>query len=216
MTANKNLARVAGSFYLVNVICSIFSLVFGPANNIGEHVAAFRAAVAAGLVATVSILLAALVLYAFFSWIDQRMAFAMVVLNAVGSAISIGTTAIAIGALEIATVPSYTTGLSTQAVQALVHLFLEINRLGIVLSFIFWALWLVPLGWLVYRSGWFPKALGIALIAACGGYLVAVVGDYFSPGFRWKQASYAELLGIAEIVFAVWLVAGRFRSHAAR
>jgi hypothetical protein len=40
------------------------------------------------------------------------------------------------------------------------------------LAQIFFGLWLTPMGYLAYKSGWFPKALGIALGVVCVSYLV--------------------------------------------
>ncbi len=38
---------------------------------------------------------------------------------------------------------------------------------------IFWGLWLLPFGLLVYRSGFLPRFLGVWLMLACFGWLVA-------------------------------------------
>ncbi|WP_432264957.1 DUF4386 domain-containing protein [Croceitalea rosinachiae] len=38
---------------------------------------------------------------------------------------------------------------------------------GIEISQIFWGLWLFPFGYLVYKSGFLPKLLGVLLMAGC-------------------------------------------------
>src|SRR5690606_38694596 len=43
------------------------------------------------------------------------------------------------------------------------------------ISSMFWGLWMMPLGWLAYRSGLVPKVIGMALIAGGFGYLSAFV-----------------------------------------
>src|SRR5262245_15067859 len=43
------------------------------------------------------------------------------------------------------------------------------------LATIFWGLWMMPLGWLSYRSGLVPKVIGIGLIAGGFGYLASFV-----------------------------------------
>ncbi len=78
---------------------------------------------------------------------------------------------------------------------------------GYLIAGIFFGLWLLPLGYLVYRSGYFPRVLGIMLMVGCFGYLTdAFVTSLFpSVGatvgliFRWVAS-------IAEISFLLWLL----------
>lgn len=50
-------------------------------------------------------------------------------------------------------------------------LFLEMHRSGILLAQIFWGLWLLFLGSLVFRSGFLPRLLGIAVLIGAAGWL---------------------------------------------
>ncbi len=58
-----------------------------------------------------------------------------------------------------------------QQLNAQAMLFLQIHDQGVMLANIFWGLRLFPFGVLVMRSGFFPRILGILLIAACFGYV---------------------------------------------
>ena len=49
---------------------------------------------------------------------------------------------------------------------------------------IFWGLWLFPFGYLVYKSYFLPKILGIILMAGCIGYIMDFLGYYLWPGIR--------------------------------
>ena len=213
----KQLARVAGVLYLIVVVCSIFSEVVGSTitvsgnaaattANIAGHATLFRAGLLAGLVSNITVLVVALILYAILRRVSPAIALAMVVLNAVAGAIADVNGLNHLGALLIATVPGYTAGLSAPSAHALVLLAVELNRLGGLIAFVFWGLWLLPLGYLVYKSASFPKILGILLAISGSGYLVADAGSFVSPGFQWSPALYIELLGVAEILFALWLV----------
>jgi hypothetical protein len=71
----------------------------------------------------------------------------------------------------------------------------------------FFGLLLLPLGYLVLGSGWFPKALGVLLIAGCFGYLVDLFAQFLAPGV----AESIELLVVApaavgELSFIAWLL----------
>jgi len=46
---------------------------------------------------------------------------------------------------------------------------------------IFWGLWLLPLGLLIFKSGFIPKIIGILLLAACVGNLIDFGMFFFAP-----------------------------------
>ena len=53
-----------------------------------------------------------------------------------------------------------------------VSLFLELHEYGVFIAQIFWGIWLFPMGYLVYKSGFIPKIIGVLLMIACFGYLI--------------------------------------------
>src|SRR5215469_9773462 len=55
--------------------------------------------------------------------------------------------------------------------EALAMLFLNLHFQGFMVAQLFWGLWLIPFGVLVFRSGFLPRVLGALLIIACFGYL---------------------------------------------
>jgi hypothetical protein len=54
---------------------------------------------------------------------------------------------------------------------------------GVLAAGIFFGLWLAPMGYLVYNSGWFPKALGVLLIVGCVCYLVDTFAAFLFSSF---------------------------------
>ena len=46
---------------------------------------------------------------------------------------------------------------------------------------IFFGLWLLPMGWLVLRSEWMPRALGWTLIAGGVGYVISAFVSQLFP-----------------------------------
>ena len=51
--------------------------------------------------------------------------------------------------------------------QALAMLFLYLYKNGFMIAQIFYGAWLFPLGYLVFKSGFLPRILGIVLMVAC-------------------------------------------------
>ena len=54
--------------------------------------------------------------------------------------------------------------------QYFVRLFLDLHEYGSYIAAIFWGLWLFPLGYLIFKSNFLPKFLGVLLIIAGIGY----------------------------------------------
>jgi hypothetical protein len=219
MSSKMQLARVAGILYLIVAVCGGFSqlvvrsgsLIAGNAAATAENIRAsatlFRLGFVTDLANIVCFLVLALVLYLLLSPVNQKLASAFVILNAISVAI-VGVDLINhAGALIVATDPMYAAALGAGSADALAQLFLDLHRHGYLIAQIFFGLWLLPLGYLVYRSGYFPRVLGILLMVGCFGYLADVVAIYTSPGFESALSPYLALpAGLAEIAFLLWLL----------
>ena len=86
--------------------------------------------------------------------------------------------------------------------QALVPLFLDLHEHGITIAGIFWGLWLFPMGYLVYKSGFLPRILGILLMIGCFGYLIDSFAIFLYPSF--KEIALFTFWG--EVLFPLWLL----------
>jgi hypothetical protein len=90
---------------------------------------------------------------------------------------------------------------------ALALLFQNANDYVILIWGLFFALHLVLLGWLVYRSGYFPKIPGILLMLAGIGYFAQSFGVILAPNFSDLLSTVVLVLAIpGELVFALWLL----------
>jgi hypothetical protein len=90
---------------------------------------------------------------------------------------------------------------------ALVMLLLDAQHYGLLTAQIFFGLWLAPLGYLAYRSGWFPKALGVVLVAAAASYIVDLLAAFLFPDIGKAIHGYASILpAIAEPAMVLYLL----------
>ena len=87
--------------------------------------------------------------------------------------------------------------------EALVALFLGLRHTGILIAQIFWGLWLFPMGYLVFKSGFLPKIIGALLIVAGFGYLIDSFILFFVPDFGITFTSFTFL---GEPLIAFWLL----------
>jgi hypothetical protein len=60
-------------------------------------------------------------------------------------------------------------------------LLVDAQHYGLLAAQIFFGLWLAPLGYLAYKSGWFPKALGVLLVVAAVSALVDMLAAFLFP-----------------------------------
>jgi hypothetical protein len=79
---------------------------------------------------------------------------------------------------------------------------------GILLVSIFLGLWLLPFGYLVYRSGFLPKILDILLMRGCLGYLMNFTGNMLVKNYAVTGvAKFVSLpASIGEIGTCLWLL----------
>ncbi len=217
--STRNLARLAGALYLLVAIFGGFAqmgarasvLVAGDstatANNIRASEALFRFGFVADVINVVAFLGVALLLYAILAPVNRRWAGAFVAFNTVAVAIMGIDLVNHAGALIVATDPTYAATLGAGAADSLAALFLDLHRYGYLVAEIFFGLWLLPLGYVVYRSGYFPRALGAGLIIGSVAYLASFAIDVVSPGFSSSLAVLVAMpAAIAEVSFLLWLL----------
>jgi hypothetical protein len=217
MFSRNRLARAAGLLYLVVALGggfaeSVRSSVRVPgdaaatAAGIAQHATLFRAGFAADLIDFTCFLGVGLILYALLKPVSGPIAVSMLVINAVSVAMQALNLLNQLGALLVATDPAYTAGMGSAAANDLALLLLDLQHQGYVISQVFFGLYLLPLGYLVYRSGWFPRPLGVALMFGAGGYVAGVAANFVAPGS--SLAIYPALIGgLAELLFLLWLLA---------
>jgi len=84
---------------------------------------------------------------------------------------------------------------------------LDMHRIGYLIAQIFFGLYLLPLGYLVYRSGFMPKILGWVLMVGSAAYVAGVAVAFAGQGFESSLAtSFGLVGGIAELIFLSWLL----------
>ena len=98
----------------------------------------------------------------------------------------------------------------TDQLQALVLLFLKGHSLGYSIGLVFFGLSLFVLGYLVFKSGYFPRILGVLLIVASSGYLIDSFAGFLWPAYDDYAAIFALVVFlpafIGELAMCLWLL----------
>ena len=161
----RRFARLAGLLYLLVVVFGVLAHVVvrgrlyipgdaaATAANLAAHPALFRLGFVADLAMATFLLLTAMALYRLLRHVHPDAAAAMVV-AAVGVAITFAVLSQTFAAFLVATAPQYT-ALTTEG-PPLALLLLDTHHYGYLSAHVFFGLWLLPLGYLMYRSTMSP------------------------------------------------------------
>ena len=213
-TSPKRLARIAGVLYLGVAITGGFAEGFveprmyvagnaaATAGNVVANSGLVRMAVVAELLDYIFLVFLAMTLYILLKHVHKSVARAMLVFVALAAAIVSLNAVFLFEGLQVATDSSYEAVFGTAGSNALVLLLLDLQHYGLLIGQVYFGLWLVPLGYLAYRSGMFPKALGVVLVVAGVCYLVDLFVAFLAPDIGDIRA----FLLIPVIIAEVWML----------
>ena len=219
MNTNKKTARMAGFLYLLYIVVSIFADVLGrsklivlgdaatTARNIIESAWQFRIGFVVDLVAALLFLLTAWALYVLLKQVNENLALLFLLLNLVGVAVWCVSDLFLITSQLLLSGADYLKVFQADQLQALAMLFLYIYKNGFSgIAQIFFSAWLFPLGYLVFKSGFLPKILGIILMVECFGWLMYPIQFFLFPGNEVLSYLSSAVGFIGEFSLALWLL----------
>ncbi len=175
------------------------------ASNIMANESLFRMGIAGSLITQLIHIVVVLVLYKLFKSVNKNQTSLLVILGLVGVPISMLNTLNRVAALLLSSGAEYLKAFEPAQLQSLMMFFLNLNEQGIIIASIFWGLWLFPLGYLIYKSGFFPKILGVLMALAGFGYFLGTFTHFVLPNSK-ALSSILELMTWGELLFMVWIV----------
>ena len=205
----RKTARTAGVLYLMIIIAGIFAqffvrqslLVPGDAAATAANIAAseqlFRLGIAADLIMILSDIALALAFYVLLRAVSNALALTAAFFR-LAQAATLGINLLNLFfVLQLQSGAEYLSVFSASQLDALTLFFLEAHALGYSLAMAFFGVNLLILGYLIFKSGYFPKILGILTIVAAVGYLLA---DSFAKVLLSNYAEYAAVFDSAVII----------------
>ncbi len=176
------------------------------ARNIMASERLFRIGFMSEVVAALLFLLAAWALYVLLRPVNKNVALLFLLLNAAGVAIECCSTLIHFAAVPILRGGDYLKVFQTDQLQALTLLFLSLSGSGNIITTLFYGVWLFPLGYLVLKSGFLPRILGILLIVDGAALLVCFLQLCLFPAYQKLTYPLYPVMFIAEFGFSLWLL----------
>ena len=208
------------------VRCRAFHLAADPASTVARIQASrtfFELAIVVGAVGFVDFLLVGLVFYRLFVPVGKDAASLMFAFVAVSVPLSLSAVARQIDVLWLLDGAKELPGLGGEQLQAHVVLALHSSDNLFLITTIFSGLWLIPLGWLVYRSGFIPRVIGVLLIVGSLFYVLTFAGTVFTSDYM--NTLFGRIVGISsgipgligELGTGLWLLimGARYRNTTA-
>lgn len=221
----RKTARLTGALYFILAVLGIFSFMYaGPllyvsgdatatAHKMLANESLLRIDIAIGAISNVMFIVIALLLYQMLGHINEFQAKLMVYLVLVSVPVAFSGHALELTALEMFKGKLLSIFQLDQA-HSLAMSFLKIARISGQLLTVYWGLWLMPLGLLVFRSGFIPKIFGVLLLINGLGYLVQCFTFILLPGSLQPLMKFIFPIYFAgEIPFIFWLLIKGVRDH---
>lgn len=209
------LARLTGGLYLAYIVASVVAdklghIGLGSAQQLYEATLTNGLSFRAGLVvALVSALLFALVawgLYLLLRPVNKDLALLFLLLNAVGVAIQCASMLPLVSAMLQGDAAAHMQVFSSEQLTGLGSLAASTYKTGFVTTQLFFGAWLFPLGYLVYRSRFLPRLLGVLLLLDGIAVLIWFLQALLLPAHHAISRPGLVVSFVAEFGLALWLL----------
>jgi len=211
-------SRIAGFWYLGLAVFASVGMLLADARFVvpGDAAATaaairgdgllYRLGIASALVGQGCFVFVGLAFGRLFRPVDESLARALVTLVVVAVPIAFLNEVFRFAPVVLLGEPSLP-GFEPAQLQALALFFLKLHEEGILIVSVFWGLWLLPLGILTWKSGFFPRVFGALLLVNGVSYVVdSFVGLVVPDVHRAIAPVMGVLLAIGEIPFLLWLL----------
>ncbi len=225
MIEPQQTARTAAWWYLACALTAPFSLIYVPSKlivaadpaatlrNLLASESLFRWSLFSGLLSTACFMIAVLMLYRLFGAVSRALALAMVALALVSLPLSLLDAIDGVVTLNLLHGTRLLSGVDPALRQSLALLFVALGGPVVAISELFWGLWLLPLGALVFRSRFLPRWLGVVLLVNGLAYVATSCAAIVAPAYVPLVSRLAAIPELGEPVFILWLLFRGIRSE---
>ena len=206
------MARIAGFLYLCMAAFGVLAMAVTSGiartdavttlTSIRNASGLIRIGLGADVISSLAFLLTAMALYALLRHVRPLAAVAMLTFVVVAVAIGFANLANQHAQLALATSID---GNSQRADASLVALFASMQNFEAAVDEMFWGLWLLPLGYLVLKSGYFPSLVALLLLIAGASWLLQSLANFLAVPFGGVAALFTAGT-IGEFVFMGYLL----------
>lgn len=211
-------ARIAGVLYLIVISGGIFAEIFvrgrlivpgDPAatvHNIMVHELLYRLGFAVEIFYCACNVPLTLIFYELFKVVNVGFARMVVFFALVGTAIESTSLLLHFAPLIFLSGGPSFIAMNADQLQVLAYASLQVFERGFAVGLVFFGFYCLSLGYLIFRSTFFPRVIGVLLAIQGLCYLINSFATSLVPEFAAKFFSYLEISAIAEVSLCLWLL----------
>lgn len=217
-TAPRRWARIAGVFYLITIITGVYAEVFvrgalvvrgdavATATNILAHEPFYRSGLASDLIMLASYIVVTLLFYDLFKPVARSLSLLAAFFSLMGIAVLAVNSITHLAPLVFLGSAGYLGAFQTNQLQALAFMSLRMHALGYTISGVFFGIYMLLLGYLIFRSGFLPRIVGVLMAIGGLGNLADSFATFLLPTLAARLPDLGMLGGVAELALSLWLM----------
>jgi hypothetical protein len=206
-------ARIAGVFYLLEMLTGAFAIIFvggrlfvfgdaaATATNILAHESLLQLGFAANLIQFACYVAVTGLFYDLFRPVNKSLSLLAAFFSLVGCAIGAVSCLFEFAPLTVLGGAPYLSVFTLQQLQALSLMFLKLYGQLFNISFVFFGFYCLLIGYLIFRSTFLPRVLGVLMAIAGLGWLT-----FLSPALTHALSPYILAAGLGEVSLTLWLL----------
>ena len=214
----RQLARTAGALYLVNIVFGAFAIgvvptilivpdVAATAHNIQAHELLYRLGLAAHVVVTLTNIPMAVIFYDLLKVVNRRIALLDVFFTLVATSVEAAGLLSQFTPVVLLGNRHYASALPPAQLHALAYLPGDLSTIDYSIYGVFYGFDILCVAYLVFRSTFLPRTIGVLLAIDTLAYLADGFTDLLAPGFA---AHLVPWIGLPTIVgegsLCLWLL----------
>lgn len=215
-TSPQLYARVGGIAYLIIIIAGAFGEMYvrgslivsgdasATANNILSHPLLWRIGIAGDLLMHVCDVIVMMCLYVLLKPVHKNLALLALLFNLIQTAVLVANKLNLLMPLFLLNGAAYLKSFNPLQLQSLSYLFLKAHAQGFGVGLIFFGFECLVLGYLIYKSGFLPRVIGVLMQIAGLCYLVNSFALIVAPAFSSIGLLLPAFIG--EFSFCLWLI----------
>lgn len=213
-------ARIAGALYLIVIVLGIFAELFvrvrlidfddgaATASNILAHEQLYRAGFVAGIICLACNIPLAVIFYELFNVVNRSLARLVAFFTLLGTAVEGVSLLFYSAPLNLLSGKGYLASFDAEQLNTLVLVSLRLRATTFLLALSFFGFYCLGVGYLIFRSTFLPRILGVLMGIAGLSYLTHSLTTFLVPRFASSLVPYILLpCFVAELSFCLWLLA---------
>jgi len=211
-------ARIAGSLYLIIIIAGALGQIFirgklivagdavVTAGNLMAAQSLWRIGIAGDLLMHVFDIPLMLALYLLLKPVNKHLAMSAVLFNLIQTAVLVVNKLNLLVPLFLLGNAEYLKALEPQQLQALAYLPLKLHDYGFGIGLIFFGCVCLVQGYLIFKSGFLPKTIGVLMALAGLSYLTNSITLLLAPAYAEMVVPVLALALLGELALSLWLI----------